>query len=129
MKRRALSPGTRFTVWQRDGFCCTYCGADAVTALVVLEVDHIIPVSAGGGDLLSNLTTACRPCNWGKGPRPQRSSVRLIQTTVLLDPGQEAEIRRLCVAWGDASLASVVRRLLGEALTARREQAAVEMAV
>lgn len=43
-----------------------------------------------------------------------------VQTTVLLDSDQEAEIRRLSVQWGDASLASVVRRLLAEALAARR---------
>ena len=43
-----------------------------------------------------------------------------VQTTILLDPDQEAAIRSLSVQWGDASLASVVRRLLAEALTARR---------
>lgn len=45
-----------------------------------------------------------------------------VQTTVLLGSDQEAEIRRLCAEWGDASLASVVRRLLAEALEARRVQ-------
>lgn len=49
-----------------------------------------------------------------------------VQTTVLLGSDQEAEIRRLCVEWGDASLASVVRRLLGEALEARRLRADLE---
>lgn len=48
-----------------------------------------------------------------------------VQTTVLLSSGQEAEIRRLCVEWGDASLSSVVRRLLAEALDARKEPTAV----
>lgn len=43
-----------------------------------------------------------------------------VQTTILLTPDQEAELRRLCIEWGGASLASVIRRLLQEALNARR---------
>lgn len=27
------------------------------------EVDHIVPVAAGGGNELENLATACRRCN------------------------------------------------------------------
>lgn len=51
-----------------------------------------------------------------------------VQTTVLLGVDQEAEIRRLGVEWGDASMASVVRRLLAEALEARRARAEMEAA-
>jgi hypothetical protein len=47
-----------------------------------------------------------------------------VQTTLLLTPDQEAEIRRLSAEWGNASMASVVRRLLAEALEARRIRAA-----
>lgn len=46
-----------------------------------------------------------------------------VQTTVLLGSDQEAKLRRLCIEWGDASLASVVRRLLAEALDAREGRA------
>lgn len=49
-----------------------------------------------------------------------------VQTTVLLGSDQEAEIRRLCVMWGDASLSSVVRRLIAEALEARRVRSEIE---
>ena len=28
-----------------------------------LEVDHVIPVSKGGTDAMSNLRSTCRPCN------------------------------------------------------------------
>lgn len=53
---------TRMAVFTRDNFTCQYCGA----AGVPLECDHILPVSRGGSDDLSNLTTACAPCNQSK---------------------------------------------------------------
>lgn len=63
-KRKALSARLRFEVFKRDGFACQYCGAHPPQA--VLHVDHIIPVSTGGGDAMGNLTTACQGCNLGK---------------------------------------------------------------
>lgn len=55
----------RFRVLSRDNFTCQYCGAFAPN--VVLQVDHRIPVAAGGTDDLENLVTACTACNLGKG--------------------------------------------------------------
>ena len=52
----------RLQVFVRDDFTCTYCGARGVR----LECDHIIPLSRGGSDDLTNLTTACKPCNQAK---------------------------------------------------------------
>lgn len=67
MKRKPLSKTTRFEVFKRDRFTCQYCGA--VPPSVVLEVDHIDPVSGGGGDEEGNLITACFDCNRGKAAR------------------------------------------------------------
>ena len=39
---------------------------------VKLEVDHIVPVSAGGTDEMSNLRVLCCECNRGKGGSRQR---------------------------------------------------------
>jgi 5-methylcytosine-specific restriction protein A len=41
----------------RDRHRCAVCGDPAV------EVDHIIPRSAGGTDDLDNLRAVCRPCH------------------------------------------------------------------
>jgi 5-methylcytosine-specific restriction endonuclease McrA len=57
----------RFEILKRDGFRCQYCGAAAPHAL--LEVDHVVPVSAGGTNDPVNLRTCCSRCNRGKGPR------------------------------------------------------------
>jgi len=65
--RRAIAPGLRFEVFRRDSFTCQYCGRRA--PYVVLHVDHISPVAAGGTNDPANLRTACSTCNLGKGSR------------------------------------------------------------
>lgn len=62
-----LSVRTRFEVFKRDRFTCQYCGKTPPD--VLLEVDHIIPRAAGGGDEITNLTTACKECNRGKSDK------------------------------------------------------------
>ena len=54
----------RSILFERDGYLCTYCGADRP-----LEGDHIVPLSRGGSNAFENLTTACKPCNAAKGSR------------------------------------------------------------
>lgn len=63
-KRKNISKKVRFEVFKRDSFTCQYCGKSAPDA--VLEVDHIIPVSKGGDNDISNLITSCFECNRGK---------------------------------------------------------------
>jgi len=53
----------RKRVFERDGFCCTYCGQSGGR----LECDHIHPLSKGGSNDEDNLTTACNTCNRSKG--------------------------------------------------------------
>lgn len=65
--RKAISKKTRFEVFKRDGFKCQYCGAHPPA--VLLHVDHIKAVAAGGKNDTDNLVTACEPCNLGKGAR------------------------------------------------------------
>lgn len=64
MAREQLSKKVRFNVFKRDLFVCQYCGRHPPE--VVLEVDHINPVSAGGDNSEHNLITACFDCNRGK---------------------------------------------------------------
>ena len=62
-----MKPSVRFEVFRRDAFTCRYCGRKSPDA--ILEVDHVIPLSEGGGDQLDNLTTSCSDCNRGKAAR------------------------------------------------------------
>jgi hypothetical protein len=63
--RKTLTKKVRFGVFKRDGFACQYCGSSPPS--VVLEVDHINPVSLGGANDTDNLITSCFDCNRGKG--------------------------------------------------------------
>ena len=55
---------TRLRIFARDGHVCTYCGSNHR-----LECDHVVPVSRGGSEDDTNLTTACRSCNTSKRDR------------------------------------------------------------
>lgn len=50
----------------RDKFKCFYCGKSAFADGVVLEVDHVRPLSFGGEPKAKNLVTACAACNRAK---------------------------------------------------------------
>lgn len=49
----------RLSVYERDGHSCRLCGYPSPQ----LELDHIVPWSAGGSDATSNLRTLCHDCN------------------------------------------------------------------
>ena len=77
--RKPISQKTRFEVFKRDNFTCQYCGASAPD--VILEIDHIKPVSKGGTNSILNLVTSCRNCNRGKTNKvlSDNSAVKLQQ--------------------------------------------------
>lgn len=62
---RRISPELRHKVFQRDEYKCRDCGAHKDEG-VTLEIDHIIPVSKGGTDNITNLQTLCKTCNRAK---------------------------------------------------------------
>ena len=61
----------RVMVWDRTGGQCYFCGCelDWYEERVKFRphVDHLHPVSRGGGNDLDNLAMACPKCNMGKG--------------------------------------------------------------
>lgn len=63
-KRKNISKKIRFEVFKRDKFTCQYCGKKSPD--IILEIDHIDPVSKGGNNDILNLLTSCKECNSGK---------------------------------------------------------------
>lgn len=74
-KRKNLSNKIRFEVFKRDNFTCQYCGVKAPE--VVLNVDHIEPISKGGTNDIYNLVTSCFECNNGKSDKRLNDNSKL----------------------------------------------------
>ena len=65
------------TLFRRDANVCMYCGERFQTS--ELTRDHINPISLGGGDVWTNVVTACRRCNNHKGGRtPEQAKMQLV---------------------------------------------------
>lgn len=65
-RRTQLSAATRAMVWDNAQGACRYCGK-RLHPFRDFQVDHIVPVSRGGTDAISNLTASCVTCNSIKG--------------------------------------------------------------
>lgn len=60
----------RETIKARDQYTCRSCGlSTAAEPHLLLEVDHIVPVSRGGLSVPENLQTLCWKCNRTKGAK------------------------------------------------------------
>jgi 5-methylcytosine-specific restriction endonuclease McrA len=63
---------SRSNVMRRDRHLCAYCGGHATT------LDHVLPVSRGGGSTWLNTVAACGTCNHRKAARtPAEAGMRL----------------------------------------------------
>ncbi len=64
---------TRLAILIRDSFSCLYCGIDLRSAEPAeVTLDHLISRKRGGTNDATNLITACRRCNCGRGAKPWR---------------------------------------------------------
>jgi len=63
-QRKPIDSKLRHECFKRDGYKCVECGA--TNKEKILRADHILPVSQGGTDELSNLQTLCEDCNFAK---------------------------------------------------------------
>lgn len=109
-KRKGMSKKSRFEVFKRDGFRCQYCGATPPRA--VLEVDHIVPVSAGGKNTVGNLLTSCFDCNRGKSDRP----LNAVPDSLLMQQEELTERRaqmRAFAHWQEEQHAHEEERVVG----------------
>lgn len=76
--RTAISKSLRYDIFNRDRFTCQYCGRQPPE--VILNIDHIIPVSKGGTNDPENLRTSCFACNSGKKAKLPHSELNPMDT-------------------------------------------------
>lgn len=60
-RRVSIPQSVRREIFERDRYRCVACESWSH-----LQIDHIVPVSAGGTDEPGNLQTLCRSCNMSK---------------------------------------------------------------
>lgn len=70
----------RVEVYERDNHTCQYCGIKYTSNR--LSTDHLIPVSLGGLDEITNYVTWCRSCNSRKSNIPLPEFAKRINITV-----------------------------------------------
>ena len=120
-KRKTIGDKLRFEVFKRDNFKCQYCGMSAPD--VVLNVDHIDPVSNGGENDILNLVTSCRDCNSGKSDRLlSKHSMLDKQRKMLEDLEERRQQLQMMIQWReqlsnfDEEQASALAKIINEKL-------------
>ena len=69
-QRALMTQGLRKWIKERDDFTCQSCGISSYNARnLLLEIDHIVPLSRGGITSEDNLQTLCWKCNRSKGAK------------------------------------------------------------
>ena len=69
-QRALMTASLRERIKRRDNFTCQKCGLSiADEKHLLLEIDHIIPISKGGITTENNLQTLCWKCNRSKGSK------------------------------------------------------------
>lgn len=65
-----MTPKLRYEIKARDNNTCQICGLSTKDEPnLLLEIDHIIPLSKGGMTTEDNLQTLCWKCNRSKGSK------------------------------------------------------------
>jgi len=76
-------------VRQQFASCCAYCRTAEHLTVAIFEVEHIVPLAAGGETTLDNLCFSCPTCNRYKGVRLTAVDPQSGITVPLFHPQQE----------------------------------------
>jgi hypothetical protein len=70
----------RLEVFERDDFTCQFCGTKLSPEL--LTIDHLIPISLGGHDEMTNYISCCSTCNQSKANTPLSDFAKTINISI-----------------------------------------------
>jgi HNH endonuclease len=113
MTRRRLSQTTIAKVRAIAGNRCGYCLAPQRYAMHVLEVEHIVPRAAGGGNNVENLWLACRLCNNAKGVKTHSNDPLTRRRVRLFNPRKQMWRRHFY--WSSDGTKVIGRTICGRA--------------
>lgn len=78
----------RNLVAERAGHCCEYCQSQEVVLGMPFEIEHVVPLAAGGRTEENNLCLACWRCNRYKGTQVERVDEESLAIAPLYHPRQ-----------------------------------------
>lgn len=85
-QRALMTSDLRFYIKDRDNHTCQRCGnSTSKEPNLLLEIDHIIPLSKGGKTIESNLQTLCWRCNRSKGSKLDIKEETEKATTIVIN--------------------------------------------
>ena len=124
-QRALMTKELRHKIKVRDDFTCQECGNSLrKEPNLLLEIDHILPLSKGGITSEDNLQTLCWRCNRAKGakiitkaPRPVKSSEQMYEEAKRLHAaGMEEEalrtLQEIIRIYPESEAASIAKKLL-----------------
>lgn len=133
-KLRKKAAKQRGELIERDGRLCCYCCVEtsedvAPAAPTRLTIEHVKPISKGGGSELGNLKIACYACNQARGngdvkqpkakPRPAPARSNVIDLSLALE---DSQARREFRAARAAALGVTDRRFLPRGWSLKQER-------
>jgi len=86
MRRSRISSKLRAKIMEEARYRCGYCLAQQIVMNWLLEVEHIVPVAAGGSDDEDNLWLSCTACNRYKGTQVKARDPNTGQLVKLFNP-------------------------------------------
>lgn len=100
-----VSPRLRELIIQRARGLCEYCQTSQ-NIVIIMQIDHIIPESAGGKTIEGNLCLACASCNAYKAAYQSGFDSESEQNVPLFNPRLQSWDEHFC--WNDEGI-----RLIG----------------
>jgi len=113
MNRSRIPLELRERVRRQAGEGCGYCLSHQDYVWSGLEVEHIVPLSAGGIDAEENLWLACRPCNSHKGSQTEAMDPNTGALVPLFNP--RTQVWREHFAWSEDGVQIIGLNAIGRA--------------
>ena len=103
-----LPASLRRLVIQRSGDRCEYCRLSQLGQEATFQIDHIIPVTAGGVTTLDNLALACVSCSLRKAARQTVQDPETDEMVPIFNPRQQTS--REHFQWDDVRVVGLTSK-------------------
>lgn len=86
MPKKRHSPNLKATLATRAGYLCEYCKSPKAYIPIPFDIEHIVPISLGGVNEMSNFAYSCHGCNLFKSNKTEAIDLVNNSTVSLFHP-------------------------------------------